>query len=121
MRIKLLGVGLLLLLLTSGGRAQAATTLKLAWNQPGVASVAEAQALSYQLQIDAAPALPVVQTCTLANFVVSCTAPLATLPAGAHTLTLTGSNGFGTASASITGTAPNPATNVKIVLTITVP
>jgi len=92
MRKKLLSVLLLIGLLSAGVQAQAATTQKLAWEQPGVPSVAAAVALTYRLQIDAAPAVTVPQTCTLIGVVVSCTtslppAGIAPLAPGPHTIT----------------------------------
>lgn len=96
------------------------STHKLQWTQADVADVATAQSLSYRLQIDAAPATVVSQTCVAGAPGVTCTTPLPVMASGAHTLILTVDNGFGTASATLSGTSPAPPTNVKIVITVTV-
>ncbi len=94
---------------------------KLQWTQTDVTTVAAAQAYAYRLQVDGGAIVPVVQTCTLAGAVVTCTTPIATLGPGQHTLTLIVDNGFGSASTTINGTAPTGPFNLKILITISVP
>lgn len=98
------------------------TTRKLAWDQPNVATVAEAQALVYTLTIDAKPPTVIVQTCVQATpSLISCTAPLTALGAGKHTLTLQVDNGFDSAVVTLAGASPSIPNNLKISITITVP
>lgn len=108
------------LLLAAQSPAQPSTKKQLFWDQPGVATVAEAQALLYLLQVDGAPAAPVPQTCTLTGSVVSCRTPLPDLKAGSHVITLTVDNGFGSASAQLSGTSPSTPVNLSITVTVVV-
>lgn len=96
------------------------STHRLQWTQADVATVVDAQALVYWLKVDAAPASQTPQTCVAASPGVTCTTPLPVLASGTHTLILTVDNGFGMASATLTGGSPAAPTNVKIVITVTV-
>lgn len=91
------------------------------WDQP-VATPADAGAYVYTLKIDAAAPVVVPATCASVAAVTQCSTPLV-LPAGtSHTLILTASNGFGSASsAPLTGSPPVPAVNIKVIVTVTVP
>jgi hypothetical protein len=112
--------GALALLVAFAPSAHAQTvTDRVAWDQPG-ATLADLPLLVYTLKVDALPPIILVPTCTFTT-VLSCTAPITLTPAP-HTLTLTVSNGFGSASsAPLTGATPLPGVNVKVIITVTVP
>jgi hypothetical protein len=110
-------VAVVWLLFMSPVQAQS-TTQRLTWEQPGISTLTEVNALVYRLQIDTAPPAPVAQTCALVNTLFTCSTPLPALSAGPHTLTLFVDNGFGSASATLSGNAP--ASPVKLTITITV-
>lgn len=113
---------LLAILILSASLSAQTTTRKLAWDQPNVATAAEAQALVYTLTIDARPPAVVAQTCVQATpSLVSCTTPLTALGAGKHTLTLQVDNGFDSAVATLSGASPSIPSNLKISITVTVP
>lgn len=98
-------------------------TSKLQWNQPltGTQTFADVQAFVYTLQVDTQTPAVVVATCVAGPPIV-CTTPLgAFITTGAHTLTLTASNGFGSISASLTGAPPQAPATAKVVITVTVP
>lgn len=112
-------------LLSVALQAQVATSRALRWSQgPEVGqsaiTVAQVQAYTYLLAIDAAPAAPLVQTCALVNGIVACSAPLPTLSPGAHTLMLTVDNGFGTATAILSGASPSQPINLSVTVTVIV-
>ena|SRR3989442_284578 len=111
-------VVLLSILLQQTPTAQTVTR-RLAWDQPG-ATLADLPGLGYTLVIDAAAPIVLTPTCTFAT-VLSCVAPI-TLTQAPHTLTLTVTNAFGSAtSPPLNGVAPLPTVNVKVVVTVTVP
>src|SRR5712664_1511939 len=99
------GVLILELLLQPTSTAQTVTR-RLAWDQPG-ATLADLPGLAYTLVIDAAAPVVLTPTCTFAT-VLSCVSPI-TLTQAPHTLTLTVTNAFGSASSPpIHGVAPLP-------------
>jgi len=114
--LRIVAIGLLF----SAALGAQTTTRSLAWTQPGITTVAAAQALSYRLAVDGAASVVAAQTCTVVGAVVSCAAPLPTLAPGPHTLVLSVDNGFGTASATLSGTSPTSPINLSVVLTVTV-
>lgn len=112
----------LLVALVAIGDAQT-TTAKLQWVQPltGTQTLTDVQAFVYTLTIDALAPAVVPATCVAGPPIV-CTTPLGPFAStGAHTLTLTASNGFGSASTTLSGAPPQAGTNVKVVITVTVP
>ena len=117
-RLLVFGVLLLDVLLQPTPTAQTVTR-RLAWDQPG-ATLADLPGLAYTLVIDAAAPIVLTPTCTFAT-VLSCVSPI-TLTQAPHTLTLTVTNAFGSATAPpLNGVAPIPSVNVKVVVTVTVP
>lgn len=91
-------------LLTLGSLTFAATVAaqtvvpssKLAWDQPNVASAAEAQALTFTLYADGATTgTPLMGTVCTGSAPVTCTVPFPAFAPGAHTLTLSASNAAG--------------------------
>jgi len=109
----------LILTLASPVAAQTSTRA-LAWDQP-LATVTEAMAFIYTLKIDAAPPAIVTAACALVSTVTRCSTPLAAFGPGAHTLVLTVTNGFDSATSSLSGSSPAGAINLRIVVTVTVP
>jgi hypothetical protein len=107
-------------LLTAAVSSQTVTRVA-DWDQPN-ATVAEAQAYAYALQIDAAAPVKLAQTCATVGAVTHCTAPVAaTFTPGTHTLTLTAVNAFGSASATVTGAPPSGPITFTLKFTISIP
>lgn len=113
------------------GVSAAAQTItdRLAWTQPGITTVAEAQALKYSYIIDTGTPVVAVQTCALSpavppaiGTIVTCSAPVTpVVPPGQHNITLLVDNGFAIASATIGGRVPDAATALRLVVTFTIP
>lgn len=120
MKRLLLTIGVLLF----AHAALAQTVTRLAeWEQPG-ATVAEAQGYAYTLKIDSAAPVVLTHTCAAVSSVTRCTAPLASalLTPGTHTLVLTASNAFGSASSPpLTGAPPAGPVTFKLTFTISIP
>ena len=112
-------------ILLSGQPLSAQTsTLTLGWDQPvtAPAGIAEVNAYTYALKINAAAAVQVVQAC-VAGAVIKCTTPLPSTVKSGDVLTLTASNGLGSASApplTVGGGASAPV-NVTVIVKVTVP
>lgn len=92
-------------------------TRTLRWQQ--AAPLADVQGYGYTLQVDAGTPVILTATC-LAGVPVTCSAPVSFI-AGPHTLLLTVTNGFGTASATLTGVPPTIPASVTISITMTIP
>jgi hypothetical protein len=111
------------LVVAISGAARAQTpTRALAWDQAGL-SVAEANAATYTLTVDGGAPTKLTQACTAGGPALKCQAPLVlpALAAGTHTLVLTVSNGFSSASsAPLSGSAPGAPSNLTITITINV-
>lgn len=109
------------LLLAIPLQAQTATS-KLIWDQPLATghTFADVQAYAYTLKVDNGTASLVTATCT-AGTPIRCTTPLPALPSGAHTLTLTATNGFGSASSALSGAPPLGPVSVSVTVTVTIP
>jgi len=120
MRKLILAVVVVVVVLPSLVVAQSSSQ-RLAWEQPGVSTLTEVQAYVYRLAVDTAPAAPLTPTCALVNTAVACSAPLPTLSAGRHDLTLTVENGFGSASAILSGQSPASPIKLTITISVTVP
>ncbi len=120
---RLMFVMLVALSLAIPASAQSATW-KLQWDQVG--TLADAQLLVYALTDNGVVAALPVPTCVFvpASPIVPqakavCTAPLPVLTPGSHTLVLTGTSLFGSASAApLVGVPPTSAINIKVVITI---
>lgn len=93
-------------------------TRTLNWNQPN-ATLAEVQALVYTSQVDSLTPVILKPSC-LAGTPVTCTAPIV-FTSGPHTITLTATNAFGSASVSLTGAPPNSPVAISITISVTVP
>jgi len=107
--------------LASVAQAQPTITRTLSWTQDGLVTIAEVQALLYRLSIDGAPSQPLTPSCALVNAVVACTTPVpSALGTGPHQIVLSVLNEWGTASASITGAAPQPPGGFKMSINITI-
>lgn len=115
---------LVLLVVAWGSSVQAQTLTRTAdWEQPG-ATVPEAQSYAYTLKIDSNAPILLTQTCAAVASTTRCTAPLAAslLTPGTHTLILTASNSFGSASsAALTGAPPTGPVTFKLTFTISIP
>lgn len=122
MRAYVFATLLALTLLQGTGDAQTVTR-RLEWDQPN-ATVVEASGYVYSAQIDALSPQALVQTCTLVGLTTHCSAPFLlppNLPVGSHTVALTVSNAFGSATAGITGSTPLPPAGITIKVIVTVP
>ena len=101
----------------------AQTGPKVQWDQ--AESVATAAGFAYALKVDASAPTPLVTTCaplaSTPGLLSHCSAPLPTLTPGTHTLTVTATNAFGTASSSpLTGAPPTAPVNIVITITVQV-
>lgn len=100
------------------------TNLKLAWDQPLATghTFADVQgSYAYTLKVDASAPTLMAVTCVNGT-PVKCTAPLPSMPSGPHTLVLTVTNGFGSASSSpLSGAPPSAGVNVSVTVVVTVP
>ena len=87
---------------TSLAAQPAATgTARIGWDQTGVASAAEAQALTYRYYPDGATVGIALTGVTCSGTApVSCTAPFPAFTPGSHTLTLTAANQAGESAQS---------------------
>lgn len=100
-------------------RAQT-SSVRLAWDHGEPPAVAGA--FTDTLQIDAAAPVPTTATCVVRGTGSRCTSAPFTLVSGAHTLIVTASNGFGSASsAPLSGAPPSQPVNVTITVTVNVP
>lgn len=115
-------VALVLAMAPTHARAQT-QSLRLQWFQPLATGQAftDAQGWTYTVKIDAAAPVLLTATCVDGQPII-CTAPIAPLVSGTHTLTLTAANAFGSAtSAPLTGAPPGTPATVKITITVTIP
>lgn len=86
--------------------AQATTSNRLAWTQPNVATVAEAQAMTYKYYPDAATIGIVLQDVTCVGVPTSpasieCSTPYPAFTPGSHSLQLTATNAAGESLKSV--------------------
>lgn len=94
----------------------------LSWQQPGD-TLANIQAYTYTAQVDTATATILTPNCVSgipATNPVTCSAPIVFV-AGAHTITLTAINGFGSATASLSGAPPSGPVSMTVVVKVTIP
>jgi len=95
---------------------------RLQWDQAEPpATVASFQ---YTLSVDAAAPTMLSPSRAVQGTGTRCSAPYTlptTLPPGPHVLTVTATNSFGSASASVTGSLPSAPTTLQIVVTLTLP
>lgn len=121
-----LRAALLVLMALAPAIASAQTPPRLQWDQP-TSLVTDVRTWVYTLSLDGvALATPLVQTCTAlpapATTGAKCTAPIAALTAGPHTLILTATNSFSFAvSDPLIGAQPEKPANMRITFTITIP
>lgn len=121
MRKLLLVLGVLLIAASASAQT---TTAKLGWDQQLLAgqTIADLQAAVWTLKIDAGAPVVVVTTCVAGTPNPLCTTPLGPfVTTGTHTLIITGTNGFGSVSGSLTGSSLAVPVNIKVVITVTVP
>jgi hypothetical protein len=98
-----------------------AQTWRLQWTQPA-ASVTEANTFIYRVAVDTTAPVAVAATCATVGTVTQCSAPMPTIGAGPHTLSLTAQNGFGTSgAATLAGSAPGTPVSVSVVVTVSIP
>lgn len=103
---------LIALLIASNSFAQS-NNPSITWIQPEV----NAQTFNYTLKIDTAN--PITLTAVCSNG--SCIAPFVlTNPTAQHTYTLTASNDFGSATATLGPGAPPTTSGIKVVVTVTI-
>ena len=122
-RMSMIRSGLLVLLgiFTVGVATASAQNWRVVWQQPN-ATPAEAQAYIYRLSVDSGPSAVVPVTCnTVSGNVTECQTARPALGSGPHVLTLTAENGFGSASASVSGQPPANPVQIRITVEITVP
>lgn len=103
--------------------APAAPTFKVQWDQPETLAIT--QGYQFTLRLDANPETPLTPTCVVLTGVpganTRCTAPLAaaTMTPGAHTVTVTTYNGFGSASSDpLAGSPPNKPVSVTVIVIV---
>lgn len=94
---------------------------RLQWDQPAP-TLAEAQGYLYSVRVDTQAPTSLTATCAGTAPAKLCSAPLPPLTSGPHTLVLTATNAFGSASsAPLAGAPPLPAINVTVIVQVTVP
>ena len=111
----------LFILMAAAAEAQTITRT-LSWQQPGD-TLANIQSYTYTAQVDAAAAVFLVTACVSgipATNPVTCSAPIV-FAAGAHTITLTAINGFGSAVSTISGAPPSGPLSMTVVVKVTIP
>ncbi len=96
------------------------TTWRLAWDMPE--AVGLSQGFVYSLSVDGAAAAPLGATCVVrAAGGSTCSAALPPMTTGTHTLRVTASNAFGSAtSAPYTGASPSAPLNLTVTLTVVI-
>lgn len=114
--------GLLACVLCTVPASAQTTTKKLAWDQPLASgqTFADVQKYLYAITVDTGTPSPMTATCVNGG-TIACTAPLPALAPGQHTLKLTATNGFDSASTSISGGPPAAPVSVTITVTVTIP
>ena len=95
-------------------------SFKLAWDQPETLAIT--QTFQYTLKVDNGVATALVPTCVAKGVSSACTAPLAAMSSGSHTLLLTVFNGFGsTAGDLLTGGPPSKPLSITVTVTVVIP
>lgn len=109
---------LLLLLFPQPSFSQTAS-YKLTWDQPLPAgqTFTDVQAYSWTLKVGTGTPTVVLPVC-INGTTITCTVPV---PTQGPSYTITAINGFGSASGTVSGTAPSGPVNIKVVVTVTVP
>lgn len=89
----------------------------LTWDQPLPAgqTFADVQSFSWTLQVGTAPAAAVTPVC-VNSVTIRCSIPL---PTRGTSYTITAINGFGQASASISGVGPGTPINITVIIKVT--
>ena len=109
-----------IVLVLLGSPLLAQSTYRLQWEQPN-ATLAQAQGYSYSLKVDAAAATAITATCA-GTTAITCSTPMPVLAAGSHTLVVTATNGFGSASsAPFPGSSPSAPINLTVIVNVTIP
>lgn len=123
--VRTIALSVLLLISTAGLAFSQTVTQSLQWDQgfTGTLTLADVQAFTYTLKIDATAATSATVTCIAGASVPRCSTPI-NLAAGPHTLVITATNMNGTASGTLNyvpGASPTGPVNITIVTNITVP
>lgn len=120
MRLKAL-LALLCMLFVAPLLAQT-TTYKVQWEQSLVAGQVFADIATWQWAVRVDAGTPVVGTPTCVNGTpIRCTLPLPTMTPGAHTVTVTGTNAFGSGTGSLSGNPPSNPINITVIVNVVVP
>lgn len=110
----------LLFALQSVTLAAQTSTSRIAWDMGEAPALA--QSFAYTFKLDAAAPITLTATCAAKTPGSSCTAPIANLTSGSHTIVVTATSPLASASSDpLTGTAPGKPLNVTITITVTVP
>ena len=96
------------------------TTHKLAWDQSEAPTVLAN--VAWTLKVDTGTPSVVTPTCVAKGSGSTCSVPIPSFTTtGPHTVTITGDNGFGPVSGSLTGSPMSPPVNITVSVTITIP
>jgi len=94
--------------------------VRVQWDHTEAPALASTFAFTYKL--DAAAPIPLTATCVANGTGSRCSAPIAPLAAGQHTIFVTATSALGSAtSAPLTGASPSTPVNVTIAIVISIP
>lgn len=119
---RILAIGCLIAVVTAGLVHAQTITQSLEWDH-ATDTLANIQAYTFTLKIDAGPVVQIAPTCVAQAPTAHCKTPI-TLASGTHVLIVTATNANGTASGTLNyvpGQQPSGPVNIVIVTKITVP